>query len=85
MQQTNQPIRKPPNKSWEHYVVWERINSLFYSMPNHFKTELVIKGINATEIFSVGGAFTTVIDSQVVTILNDLRLLLLLHEWHQYQ
>jgi hypothetical protein len=42
-------------------------------MPNHFKTELLIKGINATEIFSLGSAFSTVVDSQVVSILNDLR------------
>jgi hypothetical protein len=73
MPQPNAPSRNPPSKSWAPYAVWERVNALFYSMPNHFKTELVIKGINATEIFSVGSAFSTVVDSQVVTILNDLR------------
>ncbi|MBA3531548.1 MAG: hypothetical protein H0T73_06450 [Ardenticatenales bacterium] len=51
------------------------MNALFYALPNHFQTELVVKGINVTEIFSVGAAFTTVIDNQVVVILNALRTL----------
>jgi hypothetical protein len=53
--------------------MWERVNALFYSLPNHFETELIVKGINVTEIFSVGSAFAAVVDSQVVTILNRLR------------
>lgn len=35
--------------------------------------ELVIKGMNVTEIFSVGGAFSSVVETQVVTMLNSLR------------
>jgi hypothetical protein len=69
----NVPTKAPPDKKWPHYKVWERVNSLFYSLPNHFETELVIRGINVTEIFSVGGAFATVVETQVVSILNGLR------------
>ncbi|MBE7532202.1 MAG: hypothetical protein HND44_23600 [Chloroflexi bacterium] len=67
------PVKELPDKEWEHYVMWERINDLIYSLPNYFDTELVIKGINVTEIFSIGTAFTTVIEAQVVDILNRLR------------
>ena len=69
----NIPSRVYPSDRWRHFKMWERVNALFYSLPNHFETELIVKGINVTEIFSVGGAFSTVVDSQVVTILNRLR------------
>lgn len=65
-----QPQRKFPKNEWNHYNVWDRVNNLIYSLPNYFETDLIIKGINATEIFSIGSAFTTIIDSQVVDILN---------------
>lgn len=53
--------------------MWERIDDVIYSIPAHFETELLIKGINVTEIFSVGGAFASVVENQVVNILNSLR------------
>lgn len=67
------PSKVMPDENWPHYKVWERINALFYALPNYFETELLIKGINVTEIFSVGGAFATVVETQVVSILNGLR------------
>ena len=67
------PVRTKPDRKWTHYRVWERVNTAFYSLPNYFETELVIKGINVTEIFSVGGAFSSVVETQVVGILNSLR------------
>lgn len=70
---SNPPIRTKPDEKWQHYQVWERVNAVFYALPNYFETELVIKGINVTEIFSVGSAFSSVVETQVVTILNNLR------------
>ncbi|MBI1928928.1 hypothetical protein HYR99_32365 [Candidatus Poribacteria bacterium] len=69
----NLPIKTEPDTRWPHYRVWERVRTLFYSLPNYFETELVIKGINVTEIFSVGSAFSSVVETQVVAILNRLR------------
>lgn len=69
----NLPKKNPPSEKWEHYTVWDRINDLIYSLPNYFETELLVKGINVTEIFSIGGAFSTIVDTQVVEILNRLR------------
>ncbi len=68
-----EPEKIEPQADWEHYKLWERVNNIFPALPNYFNTELVIKGINVTEIFSVGNAFATVVESQVVTILNGLR------------
>jgi hypothetical protein len=67
------PDKTNPPDDWPHLKLWERVNALFYALPNHFKTELVVKGINVTEVFSVGGAFATVVETQVVAILNSLR------------
>ena len=64
------PTKTMPDEHWEHYEVWKRIFTVFYSLPNYFETELVIKGINVTEIFSVGNAFAGVVETQVVNILN---------------
>ena len=67
------PSRAFPDNQWAHYSLWDKVNDLIYSLPNYFKTDLIVKGINVTEIFSIGSAFTTVVDTQVVEILNRLR------------
>ena len=69
----NHPRKIEPDSSWSHFKVWERVDDLIYSIPAYFETELLIKGINVTEIFSVGGAFASVVEAQVVNILNSLR------------
>ncbi len=73
MMDLNVPEKVEPNKDWPHYKVWDRARDIIYSLPNYFETELVIKGINVTEVFSVGGVFSSVVESQVVAILNNLR------------
>ncbi len=67
------PQKELPSSSWHHFTMWEKVNDVIYSLPNYFDTELVIKGINVTEIYSIGSAFATVIETQVVDMLNRLR------------
>jgi hypothetical protein len=67
------PGRTSPNPDWPHFQLWQRVSALFYALPNYFETELTVKGINATEVFSIGAAFAAVVETQVVTILNGLR------------
>lgn len=67
------PSKVFPHDQWPHYKMWDRVNDLIYSLPNYFDTELVVKGMNVTEVFAIGTAFSTIIDSQVVAILNRLR------------
>lgn len=73
MPRPNLPTKLLPTADWPVYPVWERINALCFALPNYFQTELLIKGINVTEIFSVGSALATVVETQVVSILNNLR------------
>lgn len=67
------PERELPDSKWQHYEVWKHIYDLLESLPNYFKSEIVIRGINVTDIYSVGSLFSTVIESQIVDILNRLR------------
>lgn len=69
----NPPYRIFPGGQWTHYKMWDKVNDLIYALPNYFETELVVKGINVTEIFSIGTAFATVVETQVVNMLNRLR------------
>ena len=73
MYMSDLPIKVEPTSQWPHFKIWERIDDLIYSVPAYFKTELLVKGINVTEIFSVGGAFASVVEDQFVSILNNLR------------
>ncbi|GIW00250.1 hypothetical protein [Roseiflexus sp.] len=69
----NPPERKFPDSNWEYFSVWETIRSLLLSIPNHFQTDLSIRGINATEIFSIGPVFSSILESQITETLNGLR------------
>lgn len=67
------PTRHEPDPSWEHYEVWHNVRELLGALPNYFRSDIVIRGINVTDIFSVGSLFSAVIESQIVDILNRLR------------
>ncbi|NJN33208.1 MAG: hypothetical protein HC817_02115 [Saprospiraceae bacterium] len=74
MAQTNiEPVKQHPNQTWEHFEVWQKVLDLLEAMPNYFKSEILIKGINVTDIYSVGNLFSAVIEAQIVNTLNKLR------------
>ena len=67
------PQRIIPDTSWSYFDVWNSTKSLLYSIPNHFQTDLSIRGINVTEIFSVGALFSGILETQIVETLNRMR------------
>jgi hypothetical protein len=68
-----EPTRQPPETTWEHIAVWQKVHDLIESLPNYFKSEVLIKGVNVTDIYSVGHLFSTIIETQIVDMLNKLR------------
>ena len=68
-----EPIRQFPNTNWEHFAVWQNVYDLLEALPNYFKSEIIIKGINVTDIYAVGSLFSAVIEAQIVDMLNKLR------------
>jgi hypothetical protein len=64
------PQRVIPDTSWRYFDVWDSTKSLLYSIPNHFQSDLSIRGVNVTEIFSVGALFSGILETQIVETLN---------------
>lgn len=73
MENNIKPEKQFPSTEWEHYNLWKKIYDLIEVLPKYFQSDIVIKGINVTDIFSVGNLFSAVIESQIVDILNKLR------------
>ena len=68
-----EPKKLSPKKDWEHFAFWQKVYDLLEALPNYFQSEILIKGLNVTDIYAVGNLFSAVIESQIVDILNKLR------------
>lgn len=67
------PERTVPDESWEHFQLYARVREALYALPLYFKTETVITGIMATDIFTLNAALGATIEEQVVRTLNEMR------------
>lgn len=67
------PARVLPGQEWEHYHLYARVKDALYSLPLYFKTETVISGITATDIFTLNATLGATIEEQVVQTLNGMR------------
>lgn len=66
------PERIEPT-GWKHHDLWKRVHEAILALPIHFKSETVIEGMLATDIFTLNSALGATIEEQVVTTLNTLR------------
>src|SRR5437773_216065 len=66
------PERSEPT-SWGHYELWKRVREAVLALPVHFKSETVIEGMLATDIFTLNSALGATIEEQVVAALNGMR------------
>lgn len=62
----------PPN-TWPHRALYDRVVSTLYALPDRFETPLAIKGVPATDLFTMNSALGAAIEKSVVESLNDLR------------
>lgn len=69
------PRRQEPPQDWDHYQIYERVRRALYALSGSFKTETVISGIRATDIFTLGDPLGATVEEQVVKTLNEMRLL----------
>ena len=67
------PTQKPPDNTWEYFELWTKINELIRTLPNFFQCQIVVKGINATDVYAVGSLFSSAIESSLVEGLNKMR------------
>ncbi|MBI4319865.1 MAG: hypothetical protein HY675_15350 [Chloroflexi bacterium] len=47
------PARVLPDKLWEHFELYRRVKEAITSLPFYFKTDTVISGLIATDIFTL--------------------------------
>ncbi|MCX5656400.1 MAG: hypothetical protein NTY65_17325 [Planctomycetota bacterium] len=67
------PVEVQPDPKWPHYKLYTRVRDAVTALPLHFKTETVIAGIMATDLFTLAAALGATIEQQVVDTLNDMR------------
>lgn len=66
------PASVTPAEDWEHRALYNVIKAL-YALPSYFKTDLVINGVLATDLFTFNTSLGATIETQVVAALNNLR------------
>jgi len=67
------PARRAPSEDWPHVGLFCRVQDALASLPGHFRSETVISGINATDIFTLNAALGATIEDQMVESLNNAR------------
>ena len=67
------PVPQPPPETWEHIALYRRVRDALLSLPLYFRTQTVIEGISAVDIFTLNAALGATIENQVVATLNQMR------------
>jgi hypothetical protein len=69
----NEPVRVLPELTWEHQNLYVRIKDAISALPFYFRTETIISGLMATDIFTLNATLGATIEDQVVSTLNEMR------------
>lgn len=70
---TDSPLRKPPDPSWRHARLYERVRDAVFAVPNQFGSDVVIRGVQTTDLFNLNALLGAAIEDGVVNTLNALR------------
>jgi len=69
------PVPHEPS-GWEHFELWTGVRRALYAVPAHFRAEIHIEGMLATDIFTLSSPLGATIEEAAVNSLNGLR-----HVW----
>ncbi len=67
------PLPIEPDPTWAHRSLFEDVREALYALPTLFTSPLQLKGIIATDLFSLSASLGATIESQVVDALNAIR------------
>lgn len=70
---TSPPTRPVVNSQWPHRELYLRVRDAIATLPLYFRTQTVIEGISAVDIFTLNSALGATIENQVVATLNQMR------------
>lgn len=67
------PLRTPPDARWEHRRLFERVREAVFAVPTNFRSDVVIRGVQVTDLFNLNALLGAAIEAGVVSTLNSLR------------
>ena len=67
------PRRTPPDGEWEHRRLFERVREAVFAVPSNFRSDVVIRGVQVTDLFNLNALLGAAIEAGVVSTLNALR------------
>ncbi len=70
---TPKPTRPIVDAKWPHHDLYLRVRDAIATLPLYFRTQTVIEGISAVDIFTLNSALGATIENQVVATLNQMR------------
>lgn len=62
-----------PEDDWEHKELYDRVKETIVALPSYFDSDISIRGLDAEDLFSLGGVLATAIENNVVETLNEMR------------
>lgn len=69
----DEPPRTPPDREWEHRHLFERVREAVFAVPSNFRSDVVIRGVQVTDLFNLNALLGAAIEAGVVSTLNSLR------------
>ena len=67
------PPRMPPDSGWGHHRLFERVREAVFAVPGNFRSDVVIRGVQVTDLFNLNALLGAAIEAGVVSTLNSLR------------
>lgn len=67
------PVPVRPDRTDPRFPLWERVQEVLLALPVHFRSETVIKGVEAGDLNTLNNVLGASIEVQVVETLNTLR------------
>lgn len=68
-----EPQSTSPDARWEHFELFQGIFKALFALPSFFKSDLVISGVLATDLFTFNSSLGATIEAQVASALNEIR------------
>ena len=64
------PQKTPPDRKWEHRRLFERVREAVFAVPSNFRSDVVIRGVQVTDLFNLNALLGAAIEVGVVSTLN---------------
>lgn len=68
-----EPQESLPSGDWEHRQLYDRVRETIVALPSYFSSDISIRGLDAEDLFSLGGVLAAAIEDNVVNTLNNMR------------